>query len=226
MSISIGHRREEIGIFNSYKCKTPFKGEHSNFVDNLLLDKLITFRLLCCLHEILNYCDYFDKVLDCLLIFILITDKFSIHVFNLIIPVIAVYKSFKTKLLKISYFLQYCLMLNYFIELPLNSPIQYGDIETNPGPRGKCSQYFSFCHWNLNSLSAHNYAKVTLLQAFNTLHKFDLICLSETYLDSSISIGKSLLLWMIINYFMQTILVIPKEVGYVYITNKLYLFKF
>ena len=26
-----------------------------------------------------------------------------------------------------------------------------------------------------------------LLQAFNSLHKFDLICLSETYLDSSIS---------------------------------------
>ena len=115
MPISIGQWREEIGIFNSYKCETPFKCVHSNFVVNLLLYKLITLILLCCLHEILDYCDYFDKVLDCLLIFILITDKFAIQVFNLIIPVIAVYKSFKTKLLKISYFLQYCLMLNYFI---------------------------------------------------------------------------------------------------------------
>ena len=135
-----------IGIFNSYKCKTPFKCVHSNFVVNLLLYKLITFMLVCCLHEILDYCDYFNKLLDCLLIFILIADNFAIQVFNLIIPVIAVYKSFKTKLLKISYFLQCCLILNYFIELSLNLLLQHGDTETNPGPRGNCSQYFSFCH--------------------------------------------------------------------------------
>ena len=107
MPISIEQWHEEIGI---RKCV------HSNFVADLLFHKLITFILLCCLHEILDYSDYFDKVLDYLLIFILITDKFAIQVFNLIILVIAVYKSFKTKLLKVNYFLQYCLMLNYFIE--------------------------------------------------------------------------------------------------------------
>ena len=146
MPVSIGQWREGVGIFNSYKCKTLFKCVHSHFVINLLLYKLIIFMLLCYLHEFLDYCDYFDKVLDYLLIVILITDNFTIQVFNLIIPVITVYKSFKTKLLKISYFLQYCLILNYFIELSLNLPLQHGDIETNPGPRGKCSQYFSFCH--------------------------------------------------------------------------------
>ena len=146
MPNSIGRWREEIGIFNSYKCKTPFKCGHSNFVFNLLLYKLITFMLVCCLHKILDCCNYFDKLLDCLLIFILITNNFPIQVFNLMIPVIAVYKSFKTKLLKITYFLQYCLILNYFIELSLNLLLQHGDTETNPGPGGKCSQYFSFCH--------------------------------------------------------------------------------
>ena len=194
MSISIGQWCEKIEIFNLYKSKTPFKCVHSNFVVNLLLYKLITFMLLCCLHEILDYYDYFDKVLNYLLIFLLITDKFAIQVFNLITPVIAIYKSFKTKLLKISYFLQYCFMINYLIELSLNLLLQYGDIETNPGPRGKCSQYFSFCHWNLNSFPANNYVKVPLLQAFNTLHKFGLICLSETYLDSSISIEEKSLI--------------------------------
>ena len=79
------------------------------------------------------------------------------------------------------------MILDYLIELPLSLILQNGDIETNPGPRGKHFQYFSFCHWNLNSLPSHNYEKVPLLQAFNTLHKFDLICLSGTYLDSSIS---------------------------------------
>ena len=52
----------------------------------------------------------------------------------------------------------------------------------------------SFYHWNINSFSGHNYAQVPLLQAFNTLHKFDLICLSETYLDSSISTEEKFLM--------------------------------
>ena len=44
----------------------------------------------------------------------------------------------------------------------------------------------SICHWNLNSIAAHNFAKLVLLKAFNSIHKFDIICLSETYIDSSI----------------------------------------
>ena len=129
---------------------------------------------------------------------IIITDNFAFQVSNLITPVISIYKSFNTKLIRISYSLQYCLILYYLIELSLNLILQDGDIETNPGSRGKTSQYFSFCHWNLNSLPARNCAKVPLLQAFiNTLHKFDLICLSETHLDSSISTEeKSLIIWL------------------------------
>ena len=52
-----------------------------------------------------------------------------------------------------------------------------GDAELNPGPKRNYSCAFSICHWNLNSISAHNYVKVFLL--------FDIICISETYLDSS-----------------------------------------
>ena len=61
-----------------------------------------------------------------------------------------------------------------------------GDIEKNPGPKAKSCQSFSICHWNLNSIPAHNFAKLSLLQAYNTIHKYDIICLSETYLNSSI----------------------------------------
>ena len=46
----------------------------------------------------------------------------------------------------------------------------------------------------LNSLPAHNYAKLPLLQAFNTLYKFNLIYFSETYLDFSISIEEKSLI--------------------------------
>ena len=55
----------------------------------------------------------------------------------------------------------------------------HGDIELNPGPRKSKENNLSICHWNLNSITAHNFSKLTQ-------HKYDFICLSETYLDSSI----------------------------------------
>ena len=61
------------------------------------------------------------------------------------------------------------------------------DVETNSGPK-KSHLYFSCCHWNVNSLIAHNKLKVSLLEAYNTVHKYDFICISETYFDSSLTI--------------------------------------
>ena len=37
------------------------------------------------------------------------------------------------------------------------------DIENNPEPRPSSSQNFSICHWNLNSITAHSYVKMSLL---------------------------------------------------------------
>ena len=54
-----------------------------------------------------------------------------------------------------------------------------------PGPKRAFTRNMSICHWNLNSISAHNYIKLFLLKAYIAIHKFDIICLSETYLDSS-----------------------------------------
>ena len=62
------------------------------------------------------------------------------------------------------------------------------DIETNPGPKHSfSSQGLKICRWNLNSLSSHMYKKVSLLSAFISVHKLDIICLSETYLNSETS---------------------------------------
>ena len=55
----------------------------------------------------------------------------------------------------------------------------------NPGPKPNPCHSFSICHWNLNSLTAHNYLKVSLLRAYVAIKKFDVVCISETYLDSS-----------------------------------------
>ena len=61
-----------------------------------------------------------------------------------------------------------------------------GAVETNPGPQSKRCQDFSICHWNLNSIASHSFIKVSLLKAYMTIYNYDFICLSETYLDSSI----------------------------------------
>ena len=64
---------------------------------------------------------------------------------------------------------------------------QSGDIEQNPGPKPSSCQCFSSCHWNLNSISAHNFIKLSPLRAYITIHKFDIVCLPETSLNTSIS---------------------------------------
>ena len=62
-----------------------------------------------------------------------------------------------------------------------------GDIEPNPGPKLNSCQSFSIGHWNLNRISAHNFIKLSLLKPYIAIHNFDVVCLSETYLNASIS---------------------------------------
>ena len=45
-----------------------------------------------------------------------------------------------------------------------------------------------FCHWNLNGLAAHEFTKLSLLEGYINVNDIDIICLSETFLDSSIPI--------------------------------------
>ena len=71
----------------------------------------------------------------------------------------------------------------FFRLLELNS-----DVELNPGTNPDSSQSFSICHWNFNSMSAHNYSKISLLTAFISIHDFDIVCLSETCLTSTTDI--------------------------------------
>ena len=60
-----------------------------------------------------------------------------------------------------------------------------GNVEQNPGP--KYTKYFSLCHWNLNSLATRDFANPSALKVFNGTENFDIIYLSKSYLDSTIS---------------------------------------
>ena len=65
--------------------------------------------------------------------------------------------------------------------------ITYGDVEISQGLRHNSGESFSICHWKLNSASVYNYKKLFSLKAHITFHKFDIICFSDTFLDSSVA---------------------------------------
>ena len=64
--------------------------------------------------------------------------------------------------------------------------LKSGDIESNPGTRK--SSALKFCHCNLNGLDAHEFIKLSLLEGHINFNDIDIICSSETFLDSSIPI--------------------------------------
>ena len=63
--------------------------------------------------------------------------------------------------------------------------LKHDDIEINLGPKKKLSNCFSCCHWNVNSILAHNKLSLLLIASNSTLN-YDLVCLTETYLDSTV----------------------------------------
>ena len=63
--------------------------------------------------------------------------------------------------------------------------IKSDDTETNPGlNKQSCLKIF---HWNLNVLAAHDFIKLPLMEVYIVTNNSDVVCLSETFLDSSIS---------------------------------------
>ena len=60
-----------------------------------------------------------------------------------------------------------------------------GDVELNPGPISR--NLFSFFHRNLNSICARGNVKIPLIEAYNSVHHCDVLAISESMLDSSIS---------------------------------------
>ena len=83
--------------------------------------------------------------------------------FSYIFSIFVVYLLYHTRLIKLS-----------------------GGIEINPGPKPSSFKCFSICHWNLNSITSHEFLKVKLLTAYNVMRKFDIICISESYLNQTL----------------------------------------
>ena len=70
----------------------------------------------------------------------------------------------------------------------LRTPIYRAPLGDCFCPKSGLSSGLSICRWNLKSLAARNVSKVNLPQAYNSIHTFNIICLSETFLDLSIQL--------------------------------------
>ena len=56
------------------------------------------------------------------------------------------------------------------------------DIKLNPGPKkDKSCDNFSLSQWNLNSIAAYDFSKLSLLEAYIAHHMYDIICFPETH---------------------------------------------
>ena len=83
-----------------------------------------------------------------------------------------------------------CLNSKYYffgfhIMVFINLILLYGDIEENPSPKTKPDSNLSACHLNVNSIPSHNFQKIAVLESFVEMHKFDIICISETFLNNT-----------------------------------------
>ena len=86
-----------------------------------------------------------------------------------------------------------------------------GDVEQNSGPE-KEKSHITFCHWKFNGLMAHNFIKVSLLQTLAVTNDYKIICLTETFLDSSTENDDNRISISGYNFCALTILVTQREV--------------
>ena len=68
-----------------------------------------------------------------------------------------------------------------------------GGVDKNPDPKTYSVQYLTIWHWNLNSIAVHNFIKVSLLKAYFSVHDMDVVCVFETYIESSVPIDDGIL---------------------------------
>ena len=133
--------------------------------------------------QIVRYNYKFNNILMCLLLLIFLCLPFYVIVFIKALRNCTSYIS-KVSIISLHLLISYSfltLLWIYSHRISLSF-----DIELNPGPKRDINQCFSVCHWNLNSVASHNFTKIQSLIAYNCMHKFDIICFSESYFNSEI----------------------------------------
>ena len=105
--------------------------------------------------------------------------KLSPQLFTFYVSLMGYLVSIANQCLNSKYF------FGFYIMVFINLILLCGDIEENPGPKTKPDGNLSVCHWNVNSIPSHNFQKIAALESFVSMHKFDIICISETFLNNT-----------------------------------------
>ena len=74
----------------------------------------------------------------------------------------------------------------FLLTLTYIFPLLQPNGNIDPVPQKLKPKSLLVCHWNLNILTAHHFSKFTLPKLHISMYKHDFICLSETYVDSTI----------------------------------------
>ena len=91
-----------------------------------------------------------------------------------------------SKLFKITLYLQLLSFLLYHLicsDIIKSNLVRSRNVHENPGPNDSNLKFF---HWNLDSLTARNNTKISLIEAYNSVFNYDLIAVSDTRLNQSI----------------------------------------
>ena len=78
-----------------------------------------------------------------------------------------------------------CLLFWWLFKLLIIS----SNVHKNPGPGhgSRDEGLLKFMHWNVNSLPAHDFIRIPLIQSLNAYNDYDIIAITETAINSDIS---------------------------------------
>ena len=199
MNIPIQLHRQRIGLYANIRVKN---GSHSN--QNLLnlLYIFISFKirlaflnslsintsLFVFLSQVITCKTNFeaiDPALASILGLLILVCCINLTQFTLIYSYIFLVKSTHIFYICIAFLLKIDkleLFMNFYFYKHLEM-LTHGDIHPHPGPP---PSLFKFMHWNINSIPAHDFERIPLLQAYTAQENFTLMAITETALKNDI----------------------------------------
>ena len=133
---------------------------------------IVSYTILSLLHGSIfdfNYSKFFSEIFG-------MTVYFPYLIFNLHRNIYAVCSSCSKKVKN---------LLFYVVVLQLLLIIS-GTVEINPGPKPSGKSNLSFAVWNLDSLPARDFARIPLIETFQSIYDFDIFGVCESMLRDDI----------------------------------------
>ena len=163
-------RREAIGTF--YSCQPCF-------VNNSKWDILFL--------SVLRFLLAMIFLIESVLFFLLLWIIFSFYIVTFILHLV-IYKLLKWHRLNCVNIYDHVLICLFFWWL-FKLLIISGNVHKNPGPGhgSRDEGLLKFMHWNVNSLPAHDFIRIPLIQTLHAYNDYDIIAITETALNRDIS---------------------------------------